>query len=241
MSASPEPAESFAAMARALQAAPTAGAVEALVPAYAIELVPGCDHAAVSVVDRHGGIVSVAPTDDVAAAVDALQHAVGEGPCFCAVRVGSPVSVPDLTAEDRWPRFSRRAAAETGVRSMLALRLFVEDDVLGALTLSARGLRAFDDRSVSLGTILAAHAALAVIGARTRRRCIELDEALRSSREIGTAVGILMCRRLVTPDLAFDLLRTASRRQHRKVRDLARDIVETGGLPDRGARSGGNR
>jgi hypothetical protein len=37
----------------------------------------------------------------------------------------------DLRAETRWPAFSQRAAAESGVRSMLSLQLFSADDTLG--------------------------------------------------------------------------------------------------------------
>ncbi len=39
----------------------------------------------------------------------------------------------DLAADERWPKFSHRAAQETGVRSMLSFRLFIEEDTIGAL------------------------------------------------------------------------------------------------------------
>jgi len=34
----------------------------------------------------------------------------------------------DLLAEQRWPLFAARTVAETGVRSMLSFRLFLEQD-----------------------------------------------------------------------------------------------------------------
>ncbi len=57
-----------------------------------------------------------------------------------------------------------------------------------------------------------------------------LEIALQSSREIGTAIGILMCQRHVTADRAFEMLRTASQHKHRKLRDIATDVVFTGAL-----------
>ncbi len=59
-----------------------------------------------------------------------------------------------------------------------------------------------------------------------------LTEALRTSRQIGTALGIVMALRRVTQERAFDLLRSVSQATHRKLRDVAADIVFTGELPD---------
>jgi transcriptional regulator with GAF, ATPase, and Fis domain len=226
-----ELAERFARLARALRTARTPEDAQERVTLYAVATVPGCDHAGISLTDRHGGVVSVASTGGTASLVDRIQHEVGQGPCLGVIHDRFVCSVPDLATDERWPDFGRRAVAETGVRGLLCFRLFVEDDVLGALTLSSGTPDAFDDQAVAVGTVLAAHAALAVTDARNRRRCAELDEALRSGRDIGTAVGILMAHRRVTREQAFDLLRTASRRLHRKVRDIALEVVDTGTLP----------
>ncbi|GAA4682178.1 GAF and ANTAR domain-containing protein [Pseudonocardia yuanmonensis] len=231
MSGEVELAERFARLARALRTAPTPEDAQERVTLYAVATVPGCDHAGISLVDRHGAVVSVASSGVAATLVDQIQHEVGEGPCLGVIHDRFVCAVADLATDARWPAFSRRAVAEAGVRGLLCFRLFVEDDVLGALTLSSAVPAAFDDHAVALGTVLAAHAALAMTDARNRRRCAELDEALRSNRDIGTAIGILMARHLVTREQGFDLLRTASRRMHRKLRDVALDVVDTGRLP----------
>jgi AmiR/NasT family two-component response regulator len=54
---------------------------------------------------------------------------------------------------------------------------------------------------------------------------------LRTNRQIGTAVGILMSSHLITYDEAFRVLRTASHHSNRKLRDVADHVVETGALP----------
>src|SRR5699024_11869343 len=74
-------------------------------------------------------------TSDLPSRVDAIQMEENEGPCLSAAFNHRTVRIPDMQNEQRWPRFSRRAAAETGVRGMLAFQLFVEDENLGALNL----------------------------------------------------------------------------------------------------------
>lgn len=59
-----------------------------------------------------------------------------------------------------------------------------------------------------------------------------LQVALRTNREIGVAIGILMTRELCTQEQAFDMLRAASQRTHRKLSEIADDVRRTGSLPD---------
>ncbi|HEX8092787.1 ANTAR domain-containing protein [Jatrophihabitans sp.] len=52
--------------------------------------------------------------------------------------------------------------------------------------------------------------------------------ALTTNRQIGTAIGILMASRKLTSDRAFDVLREASQHGHRKLRDIASEVIDTG-------------
>jgi len=61
----------------------------------------------------------------------------------------------------------------------------------------------------------------------------QLEGALQSNREIGMAIGVLMGRGGMTQDEAFALLRRASQHLHRKLREVAAEVVDTGQLPDR--------
>jgi AmiR/NasT family two-component response regulator len=54
---------------------------------------------------------------------------------------------------------------------------------------------------------------------------------LRSNREIGVAIGILMFQYGVTEQAAFDLLRVTSQHQHRKLRQIAAEVAFSGELP----------
>jgi len=55
-----------------------------------------------------------------------------------------------------------------------------------------------------------------------------LQEALRTSRKIGAAVGIIMVKAVVAEEGAFAILRQASQNSNRKLRDLAEELVLTG-------------
>jgi chromosome segregation ATPase len=67
-------------------------------------------------------------------------------------------------------------------------------------------------------------------GLLSREQTANLEEALRSSRKIGAAMGIVMAYRRIDEDAAFDLLRQASQDSNRKVRVIAEEIVRTGDI-----------
>jgi len=229
--ASEELARTFAEIARELQAEETAERTLQRICTAAVQTVPGCDHAGIMLV-CHGKVDTPAASDDVPVAVDTIQYEAGEGPCLEAIKGQETFLTPDLAGEDRWPTFSGRAVDETGVHSMLSFRLFVEEDTLGALNLYSRRVDAFDENARAVGAILAAHAAIALTTAQTRDRADTLEHALKSNREIGMAMGILMARGLGTSEQAFNDLRRASQHLNVKLRDIAAAVVRSGELPD---------
>lgn len=226
-----ELAGQFAAVARALESESSVEATLQRTVEVARLIVPGCHHAGITVL-RRGRPETPAATDAVSAAVDAVQYEAGEGPCLSAILEDDVFRTGDLARETRWPKFSGSAVERTGVRSVLAYRLFTEDDTLGALNLYSRERDAFDDESVAVGSIFTAHAALAFARARERAQISGLEQAVASNRAIGMAIGILMAIGRVGQDEAFDLLRTVSQRTNRKLREIADDVVHTGQLPE---------
>jgi hypothetical protein len=61
-----------------------------------------------------------------------------------------------------------------------------------------------------------------------------LELALKSARKIGAAVGIIMAAHKVNEEQAFHALRIASQHSHRKLRDVADDVLVTGLSPEAG-------
>ncbi|MDQ6937323.1 MAG: GAF and ANTAR domain-containing protein [Actinomycetota bacterium] len=174
---------------------------------------------------------TVASTDERAKRADSIQYELRSGPCVDAIVDQTVYRTGDLAQDQRWPVFGARAATEVGLASMLSFRLGagVEGLIAGLNVYSSEG-HAFDDVSESIGTVLATHSALAVSAATTREAVANLQRALESNREIGTAMGILMARLKIPREQAFGLLRMASQATNRKLRDIATDVVDTGVL-----------
>ena len=177
-------AEAIAEVARKLQAQASVPETLQTMVDLAVATIPGCDHAGVSIIDEV--IETPAASDEVPHEVDRVQHDTGEGPALDAIRKNGVHHVEDLLEEARWPGFSRRAAALTGVRSILTFPLFLEDRILGALSLYSRRPSAFTGEARLIGGVFAAHAAVALQAARTREiaRTLggELDGTRRQSR-----------------------------------------------------------
>lgn len=207
-----EPAVAFGELARTLSTADPSDIARRVTTA-APRLVPGCREAVFCLVDRHGGVVPVAATSEAASSADRAGHEAGDGPCLAAIRADAVVRPVDACG-------------------VAALPVRAGGEVLGALTVTARVPDDLGPRAVSLAGVLSVHAGIALAAATARERNVELTEALRTSRLIGTALGIVMANRRLTPEQAFELLRRCSRRRHRKVRELAAEIVATGEVPE---------
>ncbi|HET8989347.1 MAG TPA: ANTAR domain-containing protein, partial [Humibacillus sp.] len=211
----------------------------------AVELIDRAEWASIT---RYadGEFSTVALTDDKACQADAIQYAVGSGPCLDAIIEDAVYRPSDLRRCHQWPEFGRRVSEELGVESMLSYRLLKEsdDDAIEGLNIYSRARAAFDDDDVLVGLMIATHGALAAQSIANARKVENLQKALLSNREIGTAMGVLMSRHHVTRDQAFDLLRIASQNSNRKLRDVAVEVAETGelSLPSRrGDRGRGDR
>jgi len=196
----------------------------------AMSSVPSSERASFAVLGGEERLHTVAATDDVAAQLDALQFKLGEGPALAAVERAEIMHVPDLDVDVRWPSFARRAVS-LGVCSMLALRADVASVGRTTLAFYAGRPHAFDDMDVDIARVVGWVVSAALQTARYRERAANLEIALESNRHIGSAIGILMARELLTGEQAFDRLREASQRTHRKLRDIADEVIGTGQLP----------
>lgn len=214
-------AELFAGVARSLAVREGLQATLDKIVNLAVERLQGCEFAGISLVEGRQ-ITSPASSNDTPRKVDSIQTEVGQGPCLDAIKQHELFQTGDLSSEERWPLFAARANEETGVTSILALRLFVEEHTMGALNLYATRPDAFDDIDVALASVFAAHAAVAM---SSSRRVEQLERKADSRDLIGRAKGILMERSDLDDAQAFDLLRRASQRLNVKLVDVADRVV----------------
>ncbi|HST49144.1 GAF and ANTAR domain-containing protein [Jatrophihabitans sp.] len=194
--------------------------------------VPGSEHASITLITGNGRPHTSAASDDLPAQVDRIQYQTGEGPCLQAAATSDVVLADDLTNAPEWPAFAGRAVIEAGVRSMLCYRLFLTEDNRGALNFYALQPGAFDESSVAIGAIFAAYTSMVQLAALHHDKAVHLSRALESNREIGIAMGILMANEHLTQNEAFTQLRGASQDLHRKLREIAADVIYTGTLPE---------
>jgi len=216
--------ESLAALSRLLE--PPADGYERLA-VLAHDVVRGCDHASVSILDG-GSVITAGASDRRTTVLDDAQYEMDEGPCLSAIRGGEPVQVDDFAGDGRWPRFAARALAE-GVAACLSLPVALAGDTIGGLNLYADRAHSYTDLSIVEGAEMvgqvAALAAIVRAYERSLRLVDQVQVAMNSRAEIEQAKGILMARSQVDADRAFDILRRASHRQNVKLCQIAHTIV----------------
>ncbi|MFD3498556.1 GAF and ANTAR domain-containing protein [Streptomyces sp. NPDC058676] len=184
----------------------------------AVHIVPGADHAGISVIESSQHRRTVAWTDEVVRSAESGHPRREQDPYWEGLWTAPVVRLEDSEADD-----GGSALAELGLRSALSLRLRADRRHLTVLTAYARKPRAFDEVATRVGRLFTAHVSLALDSATVRE---QLTEAMRTRDLIGQATGILMERMNMDAAEAFDSLVKASQRENVKLRDLARRIVD---------------
>ena len=193
------------------------------VTATAKELIPGVDAAGVLLIGKRGTFESLAPVTDLPQQLDQLQMQFNEGPCVQAALDEVIVRTDDFREEQRWPQYSP-ACVEIGVLSGLSFKLYTADRTAGALNLFGFQPNVWDAEAETIGTVLAAHAAAAVLASR---RGQQLESALSTRDRIGQAKGIIMERYKVDDVQAFEMMRRLSQDSNAKLVDIAQQVIDT--------------
>ncbi|WNG86637.1 ANTAR domain-containing protein [Mycobacterium sp. ITM-2016-00317] len=190
-----------------------------------MELIPGTDAAGVLFVGKEGRFESVAGTSELPHKLDELQMLYHEGPCLDAALDQLIVRTDDFRTEQRWPRYTA-AVLKIGVLSGLSFKLYTTAQTAGALNLFALTPNAFDGEAETIGAVLAAHAAAAILASRESE---QLVSALSTRDRIGQAKGIIMERFNVDDVAAFEMLRRLSQDTNTKLVDVAAKVIDTRG------------
>ena len=176
---------------------------------------------------------SLVVSDDFSHKLDLLQYAVGSGPCLDAIRHNTAFMVPDVREDTRWPEYSA-GAASLGVRSIFAepLHLLDEDRTIASLNLYSDITDAFRDRESSgEAAVVSTFAAMGTSIALSQSKAEQLENALRTNREIAMAMGVLMGRHSISREAALNLMRLASQHTNLKMSAIADEVITTGELP----------
>ncbi len=183
--------------------------------------VPGFDNVGISTLGNEGDVETRAFVGDVVLALDRLQYSLREGPCSDVLQFGRKVSASSLDDEQRWPQYVPQAR-EMGVRSQLAVKLYLDEDTLGGINFYSTTSDQVSVDARAFAALFATHAAIALGHAQTRE---QMSEALLGSRIIGPAIGLLMQRYDMDQDRAFGFLVRASSYRNIKLRSIAQELI----------------
>jgi GAF domain-containing protein len=191
--------------------------------------IPGAESTSITLI-RNEKAFTAAHYGEMALAADELQYEQGYGPCIDAGRGGVLLRVDDMRTEKRWPDYVSRTA-QTGVRSSLSVPLPYQGSSIGALNNYSSEPNAFaTPESLRAGLEVAEVIAVAVANADAHWQLGEqarnMGLAMQSRAVIEQAKGVLMAQQRIDADQAFEVLRSASQRYNRKLRDIAVGIVE---------------
>ena len=192
--------------------------------------IPGAESSSITLL-RGEEAFTAAHFGDMALASDELQYERGYCPCMDAGRGNVVLRVDDMTEETRWPDYTPRVL-EVGVRSSLSVPLPYQGSSIGALNNYSTQVGAFaTPEALKAGIEVSEALAVAVVNADAHARVADQAHNMRLAMEsravIEQAKGVLMAQRGVDAQQAFDMLRDASQRYNRKLRDIASGIVES--------------
>ena len=194
----------------------------------AARAVPGAEAVSTALV-RGDKAFTVAFSGRMAMEADESQYQEDSGPCLDAGRGGVVLRIDDVRTEQRWPSYLARVR-ETGVRSSLSVPLPYQGASIGALDIYSTKPGAFaTPESLTAGFGVAETIAVAVANTDAHAQLAEQARNMRIAMEsravIEQAKGVLMAQRHVDAEQAFEILREASQRYDRKLRDIAAGIV----------------
>ncbi|WP_165372672.1 putative bifunctional diguanylate cyclase/phosphodiesterase [Pengzhenrongella frigida] len=156
----------------------------------------------------------VAASSGDALAFERLQTELGEGPCLTAFERGTAIAVPDLAADDRYPRFGPAARA-ANLAAVFTFPLRHDDGRLGALDLYRDVPGSLDLESEVAAQTLADVAAAYLLNAQAREEALQAAEWLRDKSLHDALTG------LANRTLLQERLEHASQRSQRWHRPAA--------------------
>lgn len=201
----------------------------------AARAIPDADAVTVSVVTASRPRTAAA-TDPSLVEVDEKQYSAGRGPCFQSARTLRPVRAVVGGHLDEWPEFEA-AATRVGVRAYLSVPVVLPSSEtaevahVGTLNIYSNTAAAFDPFDEGLMRLFTTAASATITSAhrwqRAQERMNHLELALLSRAVIDQAKGVLMAVHSCTAEEAFQMLVEQSQRDNVKLRDVAKNLLDS--------------
>ena len=162
----------------------------------------------------------VAASNEAALHLERLQADLREGPSLLAYSTGKPVEVPDLVADDRFPRFGPAALAR-GTAAVSTFPLLRGEGRLGALDLYRNSPGELDAPGLAAAETLADVASAYLLNAQAREEALRVSDRFRH-QALHDALTGLPNRVLLQERIAHAALR--AQRSHSQAAVLFADL-----------------
>jgi GAF domain-containing protein len=180
--------------------------------------------------DPQGQLRVLASSTERMRVLELIEIQSDEGPCRDCFKAGTRVVNQRLDeAVDRWPRFAAEARA-AGFQMVHALPLRLRNETIGAMNIFNANLMKLTSQEVNLAQALADAATIGMLQERAVRQGVQLadqlQQALNSRIVVEQAKGVVAERLQIGMDEAFDLMRSYSRGQRRRLSEVAGTLIE---------------
>jgi len=190
----------------------------------------GATAAGILLADDNGELELVVSTSEASRLVETMQIAAHAGPCIESFTTGRPVSIADIREAPAEWRMFRDSALDLGFRSVHAIPMRLRDSTIGTLNLLRDQTGSLAEDDLVAARAFADVATIAVLQERTIREAdtvrSQLQNALNSRVVIEQAKGVVAHRRGITPEEAFDVIRTHARSNQLSISSVATQLVE---------------
>jgi|Tabmets5t2r1_1033131.scaffolds.fasta_scaffold19577_2 GAF domain-containing protein len=188
------------------------------------------DGAGLLLLDEDGVLRYTAASDEPGRMLEALQEQFGEGPCVDAFLDDAPVLAADMGADPRWPSVGPLAAGH-GVHAVLGVPVDLPQGPVGTLNVYAAQPHKWDDADVAgiraYTRVIASLLRAAVRAHLSGKAASQLQHALDHRSLIEQAKGVVMQRRGIDQQAAFELLRSQARSSRRRLDEVALQIIRS--------------
>jgi GAF domain-containing protein len=186
------------------------------------------DGAGLMLLSEDGVLRYTVASDEPGRMLEALQEQFGEGPCVDAFLEDAPVLAGDMGADLRWPSVGPLAAGH-GVRAVLGVPVGLREGPVGTLNVYAAAPHRWGEADIAAiqayTRVIASLLRTAVRAHVQGKAATQLQHALDHRSLIEQAKGVIMERRGLDQQAAFELLRSQARSTRRRLDEVARQVV----------------
>ena len=148
---------------------------------------------------------------------------VGEGIVGLAAGEKKPIAIADVSRDDRFRE--KELAKKEGLVSMLSVPMMVKDRVKGVVNCYTTFPYEFTAGDIDLLSTVANQAGVAIENAELLTRVKLLQDELETRKRIEKAKGILIRRKKIPEEDAYNLIREASMSRRIPMKEIAEAII----------------